>query len=473
MRRWPIVVGALLVQVCLGAIYAWGTFVPMLKANRAELALMLKPEVLGIDPALHAGWSARAKVLKKNLAESSGTGRDQAKAALNAFLKDQVTPDLRVKDVAWAKYHAAWSGIQAKSVFSTTIAVFSLVMIVSGRWQDRIGPRLVAVAGCLLLGLSYLIASRWATNFWWVWWWVGVVGGAGIGCAYVCPIASCLKWYPEARGTITGLAVAGFGAGAYVFINLAGAWGGLLTQGGLPLAFQTFGLIFLVVGCSGALLLRNPPGYNATAGPSRVVESVNDLTQGQCVRTPTFWLMWTAFMLSSGGGMMVIGSLKEFGLVEGGLSEAHAEQALALLALFNGLGRIVWGTIGQMIGPKRAAIGLMLLQSVMLAVLPMLGSSVGLLALGACWVGFQFGGNLSLFPLMTAERFGLRHLGGNYGLVFTGYGLGGIVGPLLAGSVWDTLHSYEWAFWAACVASIAAAIFVSRVGRKVTAAQAD
>ena len=468
MGRWTVVVGALLVQVCLGAIYAWGTFVPMFKATRPELALMMRPEVLGISAPVYEGWSSRAKELKRTLADARGTARDEAKAAWSGFLKEKVEPGLEVPEATWGTYQAGYSGIQTMSVFSTCLMVFSLVMIVSGRWQDRVGPRRVALLGCALLGVSYLMASLAVTNFWWVVGWIGVVGGAGIGCAYVCPIAACLKWYPDAKGTITGLAVAGFGAGAYVFIHLAGSWGGLLAKGGVPLTFRTFGLIFLCVGCAGAMLLRNPPGWEA--GPAALKGDGPDLEQGESVRTGTFWLLWTSFMLSSGSGLMVINNLKDFGVREGGMSEANAEQALALLALFNGLGRVVWGTLGQKFGPSRAAVALMLLQAGMLVSLPGLGGSVGLLALGACWVGFQFGGNLSLFPLMTAEQFGLRHLGGNYGLVFTGYGLGGVLGPILAGSVWDALHSYDRAFWAASGASVLAAILVSRVRRGVVPA---
>jgi OFA family oxalate/formate antiporter-like MFS transporter len=427
---------------------------------------MMEPRVLGIDPAEHAIWASRGKALKKALGESTGTERAAAKAAFTAFLNDEVAPALKVPEASWERYQAGFSGAQTKAVFSTALMVFALVMIVSGRWQDRAGPRPVALFGCVLLGLSYLAASRDTTSFPWVLFWVGVVGGAGIGCAYVCPIAACLKWFPKAKGPITGLAVAGFGAGAYVFINLAGSWAGLLSRGGVPLAFRTFGLIFLAVGGTGALLLANPPSWERpVAGGPSAGPSGPELDQSESVRTPTFWLLWSAFMLSSGSGLMIISALKDFGVAEGGMSEAAADQALGLLALFNGLGRISWGTLGQTFSPRRAAVALMLLQAAMLLSLPLLGASVLLLALGGCWVGFQFGGNLSLFPLLTAERFGLRHLGANYGLVFTAYGVGGVVGPLLAGSVWDALGSYRWAFWAAAAASLAASALIVSIRR--------
>ena len=378
-RRWPVVVGALCVQICLGAIYAWGTFVPILKADRSELALMLKPDVLGIEPALHAQLSKEAKARKTALAQARGPEREKAKAAWTDFLATSVTPRLNLPESAWSNQLAHFTAVGAKSVFSVCLAVFSVVMIFSGRWQDRVGPRKVALFGVVLLAVSYLMASLNITSLPWVGFWIGVVGGIGIGCAYVCPIAACLKWYPDAKGLITGLAVAGFGAGAYLFINLAGSWAGLLSAGGVPLAFRAYGLIFLVVGGLGALLLSNPPGYDAAAAKAAGHDD-SDLTQAECVRTRSFPLMWSAFMLSSGAGLLVISALKDFGVAEGGMSEAAAEQALGLLALFNGLGRISWGTLGQKIGPRLALMGLTVLQAAMLLALPMLAGSVAMLA---------------------------------------------------------------------------------------------
>jgi OFA family oxalate/formate antiporter-like MFS transporter len=174
-------------------------------------------------------------------------------------------------------------------------------------------------------------------------------------------------------------------------------------------------------------------------------------------------MLWLAFMFASSCGLMVIGSLKDFGIREGGLSDVEAEGALGLLALFNALGRIVWGSVSQRLGARRTLVAISLLQAVMVLVLVRLGSQAWSLEIAACWVGFHFGGNLALFPLLTAEYFGTKHLGANYGLVFTAYGTGGVLGPMLAGSVWDTLHSYDWAFFCAaggCLAAMVLAIIV-------------
>jgi len=171
-------------------------------------------------------------------------------------------------------------------------------------------------------------------------------------------------------------------------------------------------------------------------------------------------MIWLAFAFSAGCGLMVIQSLKNFGVKEGGLSVAAAGHALGLLALFNGLGRIAWGTASQKLTARGALVAMTILQAVMMFVLLGMGSHEITLAIAGCWVGFNFGGNLALFPLLTAENFGTKNLGANYGAVFTAYGIGGIAGPMLAGSVWDWAGSYYWAFIPAGVACLLATTLI-------------
>lgn len=396
-KRWIVVVGALLVQLCLGAIYAWGAFTKALQ-----------------DPS-------------------------------GAF---------------------AFSATQAQAIFSAGLASFAIVMILAGRWQDKIGPRKVAIAGGIVLGIGYILAGLLGgTNFWTLFFFIGIIGGAGIGLGYVCPIAACVKWFPDLKGFVTGLAVAGFGAGAFIFVKLAGTWGNLIATSGVNGTFTIFGIIFLISVVIGALMLSNPPqgwkpaGWEPAAVTANSKGTAEDFTQGECVRTSQFWMLWIAFVFSAGAGLMVIGCLKNFGEMEGGLSTAVAGSALGLLALFNGLGRIVWGTLSQKLGARKS-IGLMtVLQAIMLFVLYKMGSTEVALTVAACWIGFNFGGNFALFPLATAESFGTKNLGANYGAMFTAYGVGGIVMPILAGRVWDALGSYFWAFVVAAIICILASLF--------------
>ncbi len=473
-NRWLVVIGALLVQPCLGAIYGWGVFVPALKATRSELVVTLSPEVLGVDRSAHAELVDEYKQLKKRLAEAHSAARDAARADLQKFLNDVVPARVHVSDAVWARHYYGFSGKQAQAVFSTGLMIFSLVMIFAGRWQDRVGPRTVALAGGWVLAAGYLLAARCGPEFGAVLLSIGVVGGAGIGLGYVCPIAACVKWFPDLKGVITGLAVAGFGGGAFLFIKLAGTWGGWLAAEGVPGTFLTYAGIFALFITAGSMLLRNPPadwkpeGWNPPAAVSAATSTARELTQSQTLRTATFWMLWLAFACASSCGLMVIGSLKDFGVREGGLSEAEAEGALGLLAIFNALGRVVWGWVSQRMGPRRTLVMISSLQAIMVLALIEMGSRAWTLEIAACWVGFHFGGNLALFPLLTAENFGTRNLGANYGLMFTAYGAGGVLGPMLAGGVWDTLHSYRWAFVpaaAGCLVAMLLAIAIGRVNR--------
>ena len=395
MNRWLVVVGALLIQLCLGAIYAWGAFTGALQ-----------------NPAGKFGYTAT----------------------------------------------------QTSWIFSAGLATFAIVMILAGRLQDKYGPRIIAVIGGLLLSAGYIAAGFTGESFVLMLIFIGIVGGAGIGMGYVCPIAACVKWFPDLKGLITGLAVAGFGAGAFIFVKLAGAWMNLIETQGVNGTFLIFGIIFGVSVVAGAMFLSNPPagwkpkGWNPPVNADgSIAAGVKDLTQGQTVATRQFWMIWLAFVFSAGCGLMVIKCLKNFGVLQGGLTTATAGSALGLLALFNGLGRVVWGTISQKITAKVSVIIMCILQGLMMFFLLKMGSSSLTLAIAACWIGFNFGGNFALFPLLTLENFGSRNLGANYGAVFTAYGVGGIIGPVMAGKVWDSMGTFNTAFIIAAVACLIAA----------------
>lgn len=395
MNRWLVVVGALLIQLCLGAIYAWGAFTGALQ-----------------DPNGSFNYSA--------------------------------------SQTSW--------------IFSAGLATFAIVMILAGRLQDKYGPRIIAIIGGLLLGAGYIAAGFTGTSFPLMLFFIGIVGGAGIGMGYVCPIAACVKWFPDLKGLITGLAVAGFGAGAFIFVKLAGAWMNLIENQGVNGTFLIFGIIFAVFVVLGAFLLSNPPagykpaGWNPpTTKDGTEKPKVKDLTQGQTIRTVQFWMIWLAFVFSAGCGLMVIKCLKNFGVLEGGLTTAAAGSALGLLALFNGLGRIVWGTLSHKLTAKGSVILMCLLQGLMMFFLLGMGSKAMTLTIAACWIGFNFGGNFALFPLLTLENFGAKNLGANYGAVFTSYGVGGILGPVMAGMVWDSMGTFKTAFIIAAIACLIAA----------------
>lgn len=389
-RRWLVVVGAILIQLALGALYAWSVFT-------------------------------------KILTDPEGVYRFTA------------------TQTAW--------------IFSVGLVTFALVMVLAGRWQARTGPRLMSILGGLLLGLGFVLGGLFGSTFWAQFLCIGIVAGAGIGLAYVVPIAVGVKWFPDRKGMITGLAVAGFGFGATIWVKLAGSWfGGLLNTTavfGLPgvqSVFVIYGFVFAALVLLGSIVMVDPPegfrpaGWDPAAAAAVAKRNGTGFTPGQMLRTPQFYAIWLVFASSAIAGLMVIYCIQLFGidaLEYRGVQNAIVVTgtAMAWYAIFNGLGRILWGMISDRIGRKAAIVAMSVFQGlIMLAMYHgfiSFGLSLGLIV-GASVIGFNYGGIFALFPAITADYFGDQQVGRNYGWVFTAYGVAGLLGPLLAGVFKDS-----------------------------------
>ncbi len=377
-NRWGVVLGAVLIQLSLGAIYAWSVFTPALT-------------------------------------------------------------------------EAGWSKFQTQAVFAIGLAMFAIVMVFAGRLMARLGPRKLALMGGATLGAGYVLAGVLGTNsFWVVAICVGLIGGAGIGLAYMVPIAVGMRWFPDRKGMITGLAVAGFGFGAMGWVKLAGSWGRLIDRIGLDATFVTYGIVFAALIVVGSLWMRMPPKGWVPEGYVASVSAVGrkgreNFTTVEMLRTPQFYLIFLTFAVSAGSGLMSIGLMKLYpmealqaqGLT---LAEASAVAGTAMAVFFslaNGVGRVAWGTISDKLGRRRSLMIMAASQAVFLFAFTSMAGTPWLLYLGATLIGFNFGGNFALFPAITADTFGNDRIGQNYPLVFLSYGAGGIAFPVLGGILGD------------------------------------
>jgi OFA family oxalate/formate antiporter-like MFS transporter len=369
---------------------------------------------------------------------------------------------------------AGWSKVQTQVVFACGLAAFAIVMVFAGRKLETWGPRRLAVTGGLALGAGYLLAGLGGgTNFWVVLLGIGLVGGAGIGFAYVVPIAVGMRWFPDHKGMITGVAVAGFGFGAMGWIKLAGAWGGLITSVGLNTTFMIYGAVFAVLVVLGSLVMVMPPAGWLPAGfePARTKGAGGeDFTPREMLRTPQFHLVSLTFMVSAGAGLMAIGLMKLYpieALTANGISAADASAiagtAMAVFfSLANGIGRLAWGSLSDILGRKRSVVIMASTQGAFLLAFTAAAGSEYSLYLLAALIGFNFGGNFALFPALTADAFGNSAVGNNYPWVFLAYGAGGIIFPILGGWLGD-LGNFPLAFSIAgslCLVGAAAAFLV-------------
>jgi len=472
MNRWLVVVGAILIQLCLGAIYAWSVFTPALKeTDKAGLVKMISPAVLGLGEKEVETWKKhRADIADADEAGDPG----QKKAAIEAFDAFARATAPTVSDAAWSKHYFGFTAAQTQWVFGVGLAVFAVVMVLAGLLQAKIGPRPVTIMGGVLLGLGYVLAGAAGQTFPMQIVFIGVLGGAGIGLAYVCPIKVGMAWFPDKKGMITGLAVAGFGFGALIWIKLAGSWGNLIANLGLLTTFWIYGVAFAAMVLVGSVWMVNPPEGWKPAGweppkagaGGKPTAGATEMTPGQMLARPQFYGLWLMFVFSGMAGLMTIGIIKLFGLdalqkagMDLAKASAIAGTAWAVFgSIANGIGRIVWGSLSDKLGRKVCLFLMCLLQGgIMLAFYYMGGSEWGLY-IGAMIIGFNFGGNFSLFPTATADFFGARSVGMNYGWVFTAYGVGGIVGPIMAGYIRDVWKNFQAAFIICGVACLVAAV---------------
>ncbi len=325
-----------------------------------------------------------------------------------------------------------WDLASLNDPYAICCIVFAFIMILAGKCQDRFGPSRTALIGGVLVGLGFIWISQ-TTNY--VAWVLGfgVLAGAGIGFGYAAATPPALKWFPPAKtGLIAGLVVCGFGLASLYIAPLAqyllGIWG-------LQKAMLFFGIAFLVVVCGLAMLLVNPPaGYvpeGAGANVSQTVSSDSaeiEAKPSEMLKTRAFYTIWLIYFIGAGAGLMVIGSLA--GMAKKSMGEL-AFLVVAILAIGNAGGRIIAGILSDKIG-RRATLMIMLgVQTIlMLVAIPIVGaekSSAVVLVLVATFIGFNYGTNLSLFPSLTKDNWGLKNFGINYGIVFTAWGVGGFV----------------------------------------------
>ncbi|MBU9712906.1 OFA family MFS transporter [Evansella tamaricis] len=357
MNRWFVVLGAIIIQLNLGAVYAWSLF---------NQPLMDK-----------FGWEREEVVL----------------------------------------------------TFSLTIAVFAFCTIFAGRLQDRIGPRWVATIGGVLLGIGLLLSSQ-ATTLLELYFYYGVIGAAGIGMTYVCPLSACVKWFPEKRGFISGIAVAGFGLGGLVFQPVIRL---LIDTVGVSSAFFHLGLIYSCLVILGAQLLKNPPVVKREIDEieAQMVERTKQFSTKEMLTTYQFYLLWFLFLFGSMSGLMVISYAVDIGVELANLDLSKAANAVMVIALFNAGGRILLGKLSDTIGRVNALMVAYGITALIMFYMSFGTLNYSMFIICVSLIGFCFGGFLSLYPTITADFYGTKNMGSNYGLMYQAYGLSAFAGPFV------------------------------------------
>lgn len=316
--------------------------------------------------------------------------------------------------------------------YATACLSFALSMIIGGKMQDKVGPRLTAMLGGLFVGAGFLVCSQ--TSSYWGWiLGFGVLAGLGFGFGYSAATPPALKWFSSAKtGLIAGIVVAGFGIAPVYLAPIAKT---LLASYGLHTTMMMLGIAFIAIVCGMALLVANPPeGYvPAEAAPKKGASTakkvaVADKTPMEMLKEGRFYTCWLTYFIGAGAGLMVIGSIA--GLAKQSMGEM-AFIAVCVMSIGNASGRVVAGVLSDKIG-RAATLTIMLVfqAALMFAAIPVVtggNSNAILVTLLASFIGFNYGTNLSLFPSFAKDYWGTKNYGMNYGILFSAWGVGAFV----------------------------------------------
>jgi MFS transporter, OFA family, oxalate/formate antiporter len=336
-----------------------------------------------------------------------------------------------------------WTISQVTVTFTVAIMVLGFAAFFGGLWLKHVGPRVVAMTGGALYGLGVFLASFSNLGLWWLYLTYGVIGGIGLGFAYIVPVYVLLRWFPDRRGLMTGVAVGGFGAGALVTAPIATR---LIQSVGVLQTFAYLGIAFGIVSVAGGYFMQNPPEGWLPAGwtpkPKDPEECcTEDFTLGEALKTWQWWALWFLLFLNTSAGISIISQeapmFQDFAKV----TAIIAAGMVGVVSIGNALGRVLWAYVSDGIGRRTTFAVMFIVQIALFWFLPYLHSAAAVTAVGFI-ILMCYGGGFGTMPAFAADYFGPTNVGSIYGLMLTAWGFASAFGPLLIAHMRQTSGSY-------------------------------
>jgi MFS transporter, OFA family, oxalate/formate antiporter len=359
--------------------------------------------------------------------------------ALGAVYAWSVFRDPLVKGFGWTIPQVTWA-------FSIAILVLGFAAFLGGLWMSRVGPRVVGIAAGLCYGAGVGLASLSAHQLPVLYLTYGLLGGLGLGLGYIVPVATLVKWFPDRRGFITGLAVAGFGAGALITAPIATT---LIQSVGVLQTFAILGIVYLIVVVAGASVMQNPPAGWKPAGwePSAKQQAAlarKDYTLAEALSTWRWYVLWAILFLNVTAGISIISQAAPMAVEISGVTAIVGAGMVGTISIANGAGRLLWAWLSDGIGRRTVFAVMFLLQAALFFILPSLHAFPILVAF--CFVIIScYGGGFGTMPAFATDYFGPKFVGAIYGLMLTAWGFGGVAGPYLIAWIRQASGSYSGA----------------------------
>jgi OFA family oxalate/formate antiporter-like MFS transporter len=339
-----------------------------------------------------------------------------------------------------------WGISEVTFTFTISIFVLGIAAFFGGLWLNRKGPRIVALTGGFLYGSGVFLASFSDHKLWWLYLTYGVIGGIGVGFSYIVPVAVLVKWFPDRRGLITGVAVGGFGAGALITAPVATR---LIQSVGVLSTFAYLGVAYLLVTVLSGYFMQNPPegwkpeGWAAT-GTRASQPSSRDYTLAEALRTWQWWALWLLLFLNTSAGISIISQESPLFQELGRVGAVAAASMVGVASIGNALGRVFWAWASDAITRRATFAAMFLVQVALFWALPSVNSA-SVLTIVAFIVLMCYGGGFGTMPALAADYFGSKNVGPIYGLMLTAWGFASAFGPLLIAYMRQASGTYRGA----------------------------
>lgn len=386
-NRWSIAVAGVIIQIALGAVYAWSVFrIPLTKAF---------------------GWTI-----------------------------SQVT-----------------------LAFTIAILTLGFASFAGGLWMRRSGPRAVAIAAGIFYGVGIFLASFSGGHLYWLYFSYGLLGGTGLGLGYIVPVATLVKWFPDRRGMITGIAVAGFGAGALITAPIASR---LIVSVGVLRTFAILGIVYFFAVTIPALFMKDPPPNYRPAGwtPSASQQkqrSAKTYTLPEAMRTWQWYGLWALLFLNTSAGISIISQAAAMTQEITRVTAVVAAGLVGIISIANGSGRFLWAWFSDLVGRRAVFFSMFVIQAILFLILPRIQSFSAFTVL--CFVILLcYGGGFGTMPAFAADYFGAENVGSIYGLMLTAWGFAGVFGPMLIASIRQGTGRYSNALYVIAAVMLCSAV---------------
>lgn len=341
----------------------------------------------------------------------------------------------------WSLFNAplsllhGWSLEQVVLSFSITSFCLAIGTLFAGKLQETFGIRIVVAACAIILGLGLAFAPKF-NNLIELYISAGVIVGLVNGIAYILTLSNCLKWFPDHKGVISSVSIGCYGLGSLIFKYINAD---LIKNTGIVHAFMYWGLMAFILVFIGALFLKDAP-KTVSSSVSSVVKEFN---WPELFKEPSAYLLFIAFFSSCLSGLYLIGTAKNIGILFAHLSPAMAGSAVALVAIFNTLGRLILGSLSDRLQRTKVSAFAFLLMFIGIIILLFVPLSMTTFTISIALIAFAFGGNLTIFPAIVSEYFGLTNHSKNYGVIYQGFGIGGLLGGVVA----NVMGGFKPTFW--------------------------